>query len=464
MKTNQQRSFSKAINNCIFFLLILILCCITISCKKYLDLKPDKKLVLPETLQDCQAILDNYSVMNGGIGIGEVGSDNYYMILAHWNAIGKPEKDLHVWDANVAPRSGAWSGPYNSIFYANQVLETLNKIGSTNDTQTWNTLKGSALFYRGYAFFQLTQVFCQPYKAGSAINALGIPLRLSPDVNIKAERGNLQKVYEQIIKDLQEATTLLPNTVSPKSRPGKAAAYAALARTYLMMQDYANAGVSADNSLKIYNTLIDYNSLNAADHRPFVKNNAEVLFNAVASGGLPLLSVVYKIDPGLYASYNNNDLRKSAFFNDNGNETFGFKGHYNDRLNEGEFFNGLTTDEMYLTRAECYARTGNTTSAMIDLNTLMKNRWSNQVTYPTFTAGNADDALSQILSERRKELILRGIRWSDLRRLNMDSRYAKTITRNLNNQIYSLVPQDLRYTWLIPLDALANTDMQQNPR
>lgn len=34
------------------------------SCKKYLDLKSDKENVIPETLQDAQAMLDNYGSMN----------------------------------------------------------------------------------------------------------------------------------------------------------------------------------------------------------------------------------------------------------------------------------------------------------------------------------------------------------------------------------------------------------------
>jgi len=119
---------------------------------------------------------------------------------------------------------------------------------------------------------------------------------------------------------------------------------------------------------------------------------------------------------------------------------------------------------MYLTRAECYARGGDATDAMNDLNTLMAKRWNNTVPFPTYTATSATDALNQILTERRKELCFRGLRWADLRRLNQDPAYAITLQRLLNGTTYSLPPNDLRYTLLIPLDEIQLSGIQQNSR
>ncbi len=167
-------------------------------------------------------------------------------------------------------------------------------------------------------------------------------------------------------------------------------------------------------------------------------------------------------DSVLYNSYNVNDLRKTVFFKAGSTSgTYFFRGQYSSSTYE---FIGIAVDEMYLTRAECYARLGNTGAAMNDLNTLMIKRWKNTVPYPTFTATNADDALIQILTERRKELLVRGIRWTDLRRLNQDSRFAKTLTRVLNGVTYTLPPNDPRYTLLIPLDEIQLQGEPQNPR
>ena len=60
---------------------------------------------------------------------------------------------------------------------------------------------------------------------------------------------------------------------------------------------------------------------------------------------------------------------------------------------------------------------------------------------------------------------MRGLRWTDLRRLNRDPRYAVTLTRSINGTTYMLPPNDARYVYPIP-DAViaANPGMEQNVR
>ena len=71
--------------------------------------------------------------------------------------------------------------------------------------------------------------------------------------------------------------------------------------------------------------------------------------------------------------------------------------------------------------------------------------------------------MALILLERRKELLMRGLRWMDLKRLNMEGA-AITLTRTVNGQVYTLPPNDLRYALPIPEDVIAISGMQQNPR
>lgn len=440
--------------------IIYFFCCLMAaaglsSCNKYLDAKPDKTLVVPATVQDFQAILDNTTKMNRYYPFTtELAADNIYLTTADWNARTATQHNVYIWDKDVFNdnEQNDWFLPYVIVYYANVVLD---KAAAVNGTEN---VRGQALFFRSYAFYELLQVFAQPYGSNAAAVA-GIPLRLSPDLNIPTARANLQQCCDQIIADTKKAAALLPVTQLFKTRPSKAAAYGLLARTYLTMYDYPAALLYADSALQLNNTLMDFNSLNAAAAAPVALFNTEDLFHAALNGATALTQAVAKVDSNLYRSYQLNDLRRTVFFKDNGNGSYAFKGSY-----EGSdvCYNGLAVDEMYLIRAECLARTGQTNAAMNDLNTLMLKRWK-AGTFVAFTATDNNDALVKIITERRKELLMRGLRWTDLKRLNKEQQFAVTLTRFVNNTTYTLPPDDSRYTLQIPVAVINLTGIEQNP-
>lgn len=447
---------------------VLILCSL-LSCKKYLDIKPNKKMVLPATVADCQALLDNFIVMNTGYPAqAEAFADNYYLTFASWNSQSNLNSDGYIWKADADVSSGDWALTYQKVLYANQALETLGNITPAADEKAaWNKAEGMALFFRALSYYQAVQIWGQPYNPATAGTDLGMPLRLTPDLSEKTVRASVQQNYDRIVQDLQQSIKLMPATqptsIISKTQPGLAAAYGLLARVYLVMGDYPDALKQADLCLQNYGTLIDYNSIPLGSPAPsFSHDNAEVIFDAYAIS-IPIRPTTAIVDSALYASYGNtgDDLRQAVLYKNNaGTNTYSFNGSY-----EGSpyiIFCGIATDEVYLIRSECYARTGNTDAAMTDLNTLLSNRF--KAPYTDKTAANADDALTQILAERRKELPFRTLRWTDLRRLNQDPRFAVTLTRNLNGTIYTLPPNDLRYTLLIPQAVLNLEPMAQNPR
>lgn len=441
-------------------LFILIMCA---SCKKFLDIKNDKALAVPSTLQDAQALLDNYTIPNTFYSsAGAQSDDDYFLDDAYFNTMTVENQNNYTWQKE-AYNPTHWSLLYNIVYYANNALETVNKVQPTPyNLAEYNSVKGQALFFRSYAFWHIAQYWAVPYNKSTAAADLGIPLRLSSDPNISGKRSTIEQTYSQVISDLKLAASLLPVNVPVKSRPSKAAAFGALARTFLAMQEYSLAGRYADSCLQIYNTLINYNTISQTSATPFALFNSEVIFQSQFLG-TPLVSVTnWKIDSLLYKSYDQNDLRKTLFYTSNGTGTYGFKGSYN-AITSGANFNGLAVDEIYLVRAECNARAGNKDAAIDDLNTLLFTRWKTN-TYSPITAADADDALNKIMLERRKELVGRGLRWFDLRRLNKESPFAKTLVRKVNNTIYQLPPNDKRYTFYIPLTVIDFTGMQQNER
>jgi hypothetical protein len=167
------------------------------------------------------------------------------------------------------------------------------------------------------------------------------------------------------------------------------------------------------------------------------------------------------VDTNLYNSYNANDLRLKFYFYYDGGEG-GYIGLYH-RDFKRNYYDGIATNEIFLTRAECYARGGYVTAALSDLNTLLANRFVTG-TYVPYSTSNADSALAIILIERRKELWLTGVRWTDLRRLNKDPRFAVTLSRILNGITYTLPPNDPRYALPIPDNEIELSGIQQNER
>jgi tetratricopeptide (TPR) repeat protein len=435
-----------------------------------LDRKPNVALNVPTTVNDYQLLLDNPNITQlNGIGLGDLGCDDYYYAYSVYQSQLTYKQNAHTWQSDVfqgIPVS-EWNDPYTIIYYSNIVLSGLPSISVTNssDQQFKDNVMGMAFYIRGFEHYLLEEIFGQPYKPGTANSDLGIPYKLNDNLEEKSVRGSVEQTYNQIIQDLLQAASLLPNTSTTLNRPTKTTAFATLARVYLSMQDYTKAGAYADSCLRINSTLIDFNTLNSALAHPFPltpNDFKELLYPCIIGSGLfGSASSTCNIDSTLYNSYSNNDLRKAIYFATNtATNTHYFKGEYNGTLAE---CGSVTIDEMFLTRAECFARAGNTQSAMADLNQLLQKRWLTNTFIP-YSATNADDALRQILKERRKELIFRGIRWIDLRRLNQDTRFAVTITRNLNGQIFTLAPNDPKYAYPIPQNEIQLSGMQQNPR
>lgn len=439
-----------------------------ISCKEtFLEEKPNKAILVPTTIQDAQALMDNTAVMNQVPLLGELSADNYYSIdntLTGSMLI----KNFYTWEKelfNGVSGLNDWNISYSQVFYANVALDALNKITpSASNLSSYNMAKGSALFFRALAFYGLAEGFCVPYNKTSAKTDAGLIIRLSSDVNERPGRSSVEASYDQIINDVTAAIDLLPAVISFKSRPSKAAAQALLARVYLAMEMYNEAEEHASKALEISGKLMDYNTLNPALARPFPvalpNANDEVIFYT------PFISIAFLIsdlntiiDSTLYNSYDKNDLRKTLYFNDRGKGLINYKGSYSGST---ALFGGLATDELLLIKAEAQARLNKTLEAMTTINTLMIKRWKSGTFIPKIAA-NPTDALAYILKERRKELIFRGLRWPDLRRLNKDPLTATTLVRVYNGVRFELPPNDNRYTFYLPLNEI-NDQVQQNVR
>jgi tetratricopeptide (TPR) repeat protein len=257
---------------------------------------------------------------------------------------------------------------------------------------------------------------------------------------------------------MQASAELLPVVPLFKTRPSKPAAYAILARVYMDEGNYEMALHCADSCLQLQHELMDYNSIDATAAYPFPWFNTEVIYHTVYNYPQIIADYTCYVDSTLYGSYAGNDLRRQVLID----TSYGlpkFKGGYDGYT----AFAGIATDELYLLRAEANARLGNTAAALDDLNTLLVKRY---ITGTYTPPGNMEqDALLHfIIAERRKELLFRGLRWNDLRRINKDPAFAVTLTREFNGKIYTLPPNDPRYVMPIPQQEIETSGIEQNPR
>ncbi|MFC3198127.1 RagB/SusD family nutrient uptake outer membrane protein [Parapedobacter deserti] len=430
------------------------------ACNEFLSVKPDRKLAVPRSSKDLQALMDHVATMNYGFsaGLSEIASDNVFYTNQTWSSITSEEdRASYVWQKTPVA-SIYWNTVYRKVIAANTVIDLIDEVSHETLSQR-NGILGQAKFFRAISFFDLVQLFAVPFDAASASQRLGIVLRLTSDINVPSQRATVADSYAQIIEDLESAAELLP-IASPRypTRPSKAAAYGALARCYLAMGNYEVAGKYADLCLQIRQQLLDYNQIEVRPY-PFDRFNDEVIFYSELAGYSMLTESRLRVDTALMTQYLDTDLRLRLFFTKMTDGYYAFTGDYGQN-NTAFKFNGITTSEMLLTRAECYIRNSRASEALNDLNTFKRNRYQEK-SFVAFDGVTDAAILSEILSERRKELVFRGVRWSDIRRL--DQEVPLELKRQLGKESYVLKNSDIKsFAFLIPTQIIELTGIEQN--
>lgn len=439
------------------------------GCSGYLDEKPDKSLVVPDRIGDLEALLNNTRTMNIVFpSAGTLASDDYYVLSADWMAARTTtEMNAYVWGDDVFNDNDRndWSLPYTTVYNCNVILDAINsgELRESSESDR-NRLRGQALFFRAFAFYELLQIFAAPWDETLADDLLGIPLRRSSDFNEPSTRASLKESYRQVTDDLKEAINILPGTVPVKTLPDKRAGHALLARVYLTMGNYEEALKQVDLAMVNDNIVLDYNDIDSEKQFPFARFNGEVIFHSSMSTPQLLYPPVAKVDTLLLESYTENDLRRTCYFETNSDGTMSFKGSYD---GSSVLFNGLTTSELCLVAAESSVRINRFDQAMFYLRQLLSGRIKNGIDVEAYLDKQLEQTgslLNLVLEERRKELVGRGSRWTDLRRLNKDPRFQKRLVRIVNQKRLELPPNDDRYVFPIPDLVIRSSGMEQNKR
>ncbi|MBE9583330.1 RagB/SusD family nutrient uptake outer membrane protein [Mucilaginibacter sp. JRF] len=111
--------------------------------------------MVPTTLSDYQAILDNSNTMNYAPGMNIIASDDLDNTADGLEQVELPlEKNAYLRAADVYEGVAVtpdWDTPYQQIFYSNIVLDGLKDLN--DESNQARQLRGSALFYRSYALY-----------------------------------------------------------------------------------------------------------------------------------------------------------------------------------------------------------------------------------------------------------------------------------------------------------------------
>ena len=142
-----------------------------------------------------------------------------YANLNATSAVTKSYEPWFVWAATHqynGAEDGYWKQLYQSIFYANTVLdEFAGKTPSAEEKNLFETVRGEAYALRAYCYFYLVNYYAENY-ATENMEKPGVPMPLSAKDVHQNTQNNVRipvgKVWEQIEKDLEEGKKVIQET------------------------------------------------------------------------------------------------------------------------------------------------------------------------------------------------------------------------------------------------------------
>ncbi|MBE5321182.1 RagB/SusD family nutrient uptake outer membrane protein [Pedobacter sp. MR2016-19] len=466
----------KITNTIIISQLVMMLVCIfTSGCKKFVDVDaPSNQLVTGTVFTNDNTVNSALAGMYNNFAISRSPDLQFSMSFLNGCAADEAQYStsgsefdaftLNGLQADNVYLSSMWTSCYSVVYQANAVIEGVNSSsGGISDAMKVEAL-GEAKFIRALCYFYLVNLWGD------------VPMPLSTDRSVNNSLSHSAKaiVYQQIIKDLNEAKGSLSANYSyssgQRTRPNKYAAAALLARAYLYIGDWANAEANATLVINAGSfSLLSTANLNGI----FVKNNAEAIlqFDASPSGtagqgftnegesfALDITTIPdFQLSSGLLKAFESGDRRYTNWV---GTTTYqGTAYYYFSKYKQrvanttaaGEYVTCLRLAEQYLIRAEARAKQANLTGAVADINVIR-----NRAGLLNTTATLQSDILLAIEQERRIELFGEyGHRWNDLRRTGRANTVLGALksTWSANDALYPIPKIEIQN----------NSNLSQNP-
>jgi hypothetical protein len=316
--------------------------------------------------------------------------------------------------------NSTWIAIYNAINRANHVI---TKVPNVNDPALTTALRnqyiGEAKFLRALAYFDLARAWG------------GVQIILEPTTSLQdrpqIKRSTLEQTYAQVLKDLEDAETLLPDAVN-RIRATKRTVWALRARLHLYKKEWALAETYATKLIEKtadYSLLKPYSTWFANSVTATRESIFELQFSAINQNATRL-QMAHSTNGGQYR-YAPNDRfvqllndptigggRSALIGSVTQSSIVNWYGNLYYRKDASDPAYIFRIAEMYLIRAEARAQLNNlnaSTGALFDLNQVR-----DRAGLLPSTAVTKDDILLAIENERRFEFAFEAHRWFDLAR------------------------------------------------
>lgn len=374
----------------------------------------------------------------------------------------------------LANIKNSYQNIYKAISVCNIIVERAPKSQGTQEEK--DICCGEAKTMRAFYYLQLVNTYALPYNDSQTSPETNLGVSLVTESEVKETgmpRATVAKVYEQIIKDIEDACKLFGNnkTDRGKYRVAYTAAHLLASRIYLHTENWEKVVEHATKAMAAAPPLANLNSytidnISSPTNGVISTKFPEVIFIGgmkAMSGAYSLMGTPYGVSTVFASTFSVMDSRMNVYLQPSGYD-------YPYRIfkicaDEHEFV--WRTAELYLNRAEAYFnlyKQGDVAAGqkcVDDLESLMAKRYLRH----TPPACSDIDALQALLrSERRKELCYEGFRFFDLKRYGMPSIEHVMIGENGGTTTYTLEERDPAYCVPLPDKALDhNENLIQNP-
>ena len=457
------------------------------SCEDFTDVQPKGKNLLSTT--DQLEMLLNYEYNGGVTDMRIVAGDMIYAYSNLATTIDKPQKTRAVimWtydEANMDKMAELTSSDDDYTYYYGLIGKVANPIlsqidAASGDDATKKKLKCEALTLRAWSLYMLVNKFAKAYNPSTAEKDPGIIIMTEDkDIQEAQPKSTVQEVYDQILKDINEAINLdgLPNTAVNKMRISKPAAYAVKALALLSMQNWDEAEAAAKQAIAINGTINDYfNNYKGITTGYFLGNTYDVIdrgkqgtdedyfFNGNLEFYDPITAeALENFEEGhVYKEKMSNLNMLYDYITDPAEEMLGQGGFMytydlNSRWNDG----GLRSPQMYLTIAECEVQKGNIDNAMEYLDKVRVLRIDPAKYQPLKGAVSTKaDAIAHVKQVTINEEIYSSNIFIDKKRWNQLDGWKATYSRKLVDKVYSIAPDSKMWIFPFPQNAINNNSL-----